>query len=697
MLAQVLLLTAAAGLLRAQPMRCGTATPQAHTKHDRTTPHPAGAPAATGDAVLNDQVRVIPVVFHVIHAGGEENISYAQIEDGLRALNEDYRRLNADQSETRAVFRPVASDTHVEFRPARIDPDGNCTDGVVRVFSPLTDEANIDTDNVKELSRWPTDRYLNVWVVKRLFDPDLPNAEYLGYAEFPGVGPPDLFGLVVRHDQVGTIGTGATNPYRTLTHEVGHCLNLKHTFEGGCNLGDGVDDTPPSRLPTYGCDASQNTCADDTPDRPDQIENYMSYDLCQNMFTEGQRLRIQEALNNPAFRLNNLWQAGNRAATGTDDGHTAQTCQVKIDFAAPTLMRPTVCVGTAVQYAEYVYNADPDRVQSWRWSFPGGTPGTATTRVPPPVVYTAPGRWATTLTVTTPEGEVSLTRSDLIDVQPARAALAAFYTESFERSDFPDNSSQPEATWAVESPAFFSWRRTEAAARSGGASVSLRNQFMLDGTVSDLFMPSVDLTPLGSTPHLVFSWAYARRILNNNDRLAVELSLDCGQTWQPLWSAVGRDLSTVGERTFGGLFVPTAAEWRSDTLPLPAAVVGDGRNVRFRFRATSRGGNALYLDDVSVGDLITSSPEAYGFSTRLLGNPTPRGQNAALELTTDRTTRSEITVFDALGRMRLQPAERPHAPGTHRILLTTGELPSGLYLIRVRAAGRLQTHRLIVR
>ncbi|MCB9205472.1 MAG: hypothetical protein H6603_10885, partial [Flavobacteriales bacterium] len=109
-------------------------------------------------------VHIIPTVFHVIHQGGSENISYEQIEDQMRILNEDYRRLNEDTTNTRPVFQPVAADINIEFRLAKLDPQGNCTDGVVRVWSPLTYNAS-DENGVKGVSYWPSNKYFNVWVV----------------------------------------------------------------------------------------------------------------------------------------------------------------------------------------------------------------------------------------------------------------------------------------------------------------------------------------------------------------------------------------------------------------------------------------------------------------------------------------------------------------------------------------------------
>ncbi|MFM7078240.1 MAG: hypothetical protein ACKOYC_00465, partial [Bacteroidota bacterium] len=150
-------------------------------------------------------VRVIPVVFHVIHEGGSENISRAQIQNQIDLLNADFRHQNADTVNTPAPFLALAADVEIEFRLATKDPNGNCTDGVVRVNSPLTNNAR---DNVKAVSYWPSNKYLNVWVVKTIQNLSGSAGIVLGFAQFPG-GNAATDGVVLRHDYTGNIGTAA--------------------------------------------------------------------------------------------------------------------------------------------------------------------------------------------------------------------------------------------------------------------------------------------------------------------------------------------------------------------------------------------------------------------------------------------------------------------------------------------------------
>ena len=172
----------------------------------------------------------IPVVFHVIHDNGLGNISQVQIQDALDALNEDYNKLNADSVNWRntasAPFEPRVADIQVTFKLAKLDPNGNCTNGIVRVNAPhLTYNA---TDDVKSAANggsdaWNVSMYMNVWVVNSIDGSG--QGTTLGYATLPYFGVSNTSGIVVRHDAVGRQGVGTANSDgRTLTHEGGHFL-----------------------------------------------------------------------------------------------------------------------------------------------------------------------------------------------------------------------------------------------------------------------------------------------------------------------------------------------------------------------------------------------------------------------------------------------------------------------------------------
>ena len=77
-------------------------------------------------------IITIPVVFHVVYNNTNENISDLQIQSQIDILNEDFRRTNADASNTPSAFQSLAADTEIEFCLAKSDPNGNSTSGITR-------------------------------------------------------------------------------------------------------------------------------------------------------------------------------------------------------------------------------------------------------------------------------------------------------------------------------------------------------------------------------------------------------------------------------------------------------------------------------------------------------------------------------------------------------------------------------------
>ena len=252
-------------------------------------------------AANQNAVVTIPVVFHVVYRTATENISAEQIQSQLDVLNDDFRRLNSDVDD----IWPQAADTEIEFCLASFDPQGNPTDGILRV--PTTVSEFGTNDAVKSASSggsdaWPYNEYLNFWVCNI-------GGGILGYAQFPG-GSASTDGVVCGYQYTGTTGT-ATAPFdlgRTATHEVGHWLNLRHIWgDGGCGASDFVDDTPDSDGPNYGCALGNVAC-----NTTDMVQNYMDYsdDACMNLFTQGQTDRMLALFQPGGFRAGLLESNG---------------------------------------------------------------------------------------------------------------------------------------------------------------------------------------------------------------------------------------------------------------------------------------------------------------------------------------------------------------------------------------------------
>ena len=65
-----------------------------------------------------EDVLIIPMVFHIIHFNGPENISNAQIHDAVEVLNTNMRALNENIDQVIPEFVDLVADIEIEFRLA---------------------------------------------------------------------------------------------------------------------------------------------------------------------------------------------------------------------------------------------------------------------------------------------------------------------------------------------------------------------------------------------------------------------------------------------------------------------------------------------------------------------------------------------------------------------------------------------------
>ncbi len=523
---------------------------------------------------------IIPVVFHVIHDNGVENISEEQILDQIRILNRDYT--NPDTIPIIDTFKPLIADCEIEFRLATKDPNGNCTRGITRHQSSLT---TVGDHQVKSIVHWPPDKYLNFYIVRNA-------AGLAGHALLPYAADsiPNWDGIVMGHNYIGSIGTSSVGTSVVGSHEVGHYLNLQHVWGGNnvpnfpylpvgqasnCSTDDGVGDTP-NTIGNQSCALNNATCGS-----LDNVQNFMDYSYCGAMFTHGQKARMHATLNSPIANRNNLWSTANLIATGTDVPST-DICSAA--FKAEHII---VCVGDTVRISDISKHG----IQNRLWSSNGGTTVSYTDSILK-IVYNTPGNYDVKLTVSNPFDSDSTTKSNYISVLPV-TGVRNWVNEDMEYlSPFPSDK------WMTDRlNGSGSWEINDSVGFSGNKSIMYDN-FNHSGEVA-FESTTIDLSGYTSAS-LFFRYAYTNKVFNTVDRINTYWSNDCGATWIATFPILGGSLRTKST-TDSVPFVPADnSEWKDKTFSIPGGYLTDNFRFKFVFKGTENGNN-IYIDDISVG------------------------------------------------------------------------------------------------
>lgn len=530
---------------------------------------------------------IIPVVFHVIHDNGPENISKAQILDCLRILNTDYNKRNADTADIIPQFAGIIGNPSIEFRLAKVDPFGNATDGIERIQSQETYVG----DNGSKLNPWPRANYLNVWVTDVITSGSGNSAA--AYSQLPGSvngGQGALIdGIITNHRYVGSIGTAFTSgsSSRTLTHETGHYLNLPHTWgftnepgvAANCSDDDGVSDTP-NTIGTFSCNLSQTSCGS-----LDNVQNYMDY-ACEQMFTAGQVNRMHAALNSTTAQRSTLWSASNLLGTGV-------TALSVANFTSP---RKAICQGESILFSD----ASEYDANDWNWSFSGGTPLTSTSQTQL-VQYQSPGLFDVNLQVKQGSTTLQSNKPDYLLVAPMIGDYLPI-SHDFEATTFPSESFIGNNPDDDE----FYFQYTNAAGFSGTSSLKLNNYSNAFSTVDEVLSTSYDLSPMSSAT-ISFRVAYAQRTSNDGEVLRIYISNDCGATWKQQFITGGASMASAPVQ-IGSEFTPSGqTQWKLFTTN---SISADYRVEDFMFKFTfqSNNGNNLYLDDINISGVYSPIP-----------------------------------------------------------------------------------------
>ena len=261
----------------------------------------------------------------------------------------------------------------------------------------------------------------------------------------------------------------------------------------------------------------------------------------------------------------------------------ALTCNFIADNTNP-------CPGATVTFSDL----STGNVTTRNWTFTGGTPSRST--LSNPTVTFSSGVYNVSLTVSDGTNNSTATKSNYINTSGGNLPIS----EGFEGAIDPPSGWKNVDNGTIGN----AWVKTPTA---GGFATST-NSMMFDnyswnivGQKDEIQTNRFDLSNYNSAK-VTFDVAY-QLYTGYADTLAVLLSTDCGATFTRIYAKGGATLSSAGSSSVS--FIPTAAQWRKDTINL-ASYLGQS-SVIIAFQNINGYGNKLYIDNINVTATVAAN------------------------------------------------------------------------------------------
>lgn len=647
-------------------------------------------------------VYTIPVVFHILHQGGGENITDQQCINALAQVNSDYARAGSDTGSIFAPFKSLYINSDMKFMLAHKDPNGNCTSGIEHIYDARTNwqQANVGS-NYTGIT-WDPTKYLNVIVVKNIIPTSTVSGGgiIVGYTYIPGTWSTGALqdAIVYNYGFLGGLDA------RSLSHEIGHWFNLIHTFGntnnpgqvcGSTAGGDQVSDTPDTKGNFSTCpNSSTNTAYTCTSPNPtnsasyyQNVQNFMDYSSCPKNFTTGQTNRVRAAAASATAGRSNVSSAANLIAT---DVNGTGNCAPIADYLS-TSGSYVACVGGSLTFKDYSYNAP---VTGYTWSSTGATFGSPNASVTTANFSTA-GVITVSLTVQNANGSSVATRT--VNVINAGTPVSTPFVESFE------GTSAPPAGWNVVNPDNgVTWAQIGVAAATGSKSYYIDGPSDGAAQTDYLYTPMFDLLN-NPTDTFTFKYAYARATSATNDIFKVEASKDCGGTWTSLWSPSAAYLASTSGGVTGAPFVPTATQWVHYNLTVNSPYwinFANSSTVMFRFSFTENatgGGNNFFLDDINFGDVFDVGFNELAKNISFSLFPNPSTGEATVKFRLDNASKVKLEILDVVGKSVMPSLLTDYSAGEQTISINKNKsLSKGIYFVNLEVNGSKLVRKLVI-
>lgn len=689
----------------------------------------------------------IPIVLHIIHNYGVEDVLDDSIFSYLVDWNKVYAKQNWDTSLVIPVFQPYVGNPHIRLHLATIDPQGRPTKGITRHYSYLT---YIGGEQSK-LDDWPPSNYVNIWSINMM---SAKNFEAAAYAYFPSqvAANPQGDGIISLYNYLGNDYSGGNAVSKTINHEMGHVFNLEHpwglTNSPGIACGDdGVDDTPPTKGHLYGgCTSGplyDTVCSrnyfkiysninggDSLVNYPDttNAQNIMDYTYCARMFTKGQVTRMHAALNSDVAARNNLWDSTNLANTGAleprpDLKPNPEFAVLPSGNSTPnvgnyfTMFGNFVFPGNNVRFVNKSWN---DTVTSIVWSFSNSA--AITTQTVTSSVYNSTltnsfqqSGWVDIKLTATGNhtGDTTADFPNKVYVADA-TATPGNVIEEFNGGDIDHwpifNYYNNEFKWQVNSSvglydnSSIEYVGFDSRVNTDATTFALPYTGTPMGDVDDFFSVPFDLSTFTDAQlYLNFFYSAASRSSlsdNINDMLEIDYSANKG-VWTPLDTLRKGDLANKGA-VYTAYTPSSQYDWSPKSILLPPAARTAYTTFRFRYfpytgsDSTYSSGNNFFMDRLNFQAWPASVADVHMGSIDMAVEPNPTHGDAWVVVKDAAYTTVKIVVTDLTGKQVYTTIGQVGATAAHIQIPHSAIATPGMYMVEAVTGNQATTKKLVV-
>ncbi|MBX2907828.1 MAG: zinc-dependent metalloprotease [Taibaiella sp.] len=679
----------------------------------------------------------IPIVVHIIHDYNTYNTSTFGgdfipdnfIYEAVKEWNVTLAKQNADTSDVILPFKKWIGNPHIRLHLATVDPNGNPTHGITRRRSYLTYTGG----NPAKYDDWAPTSYVNIWFVAKMSSG---NSSAAAFALYPSAGA-----SIPYYDGIISLAEYMNKGSKTIPHELGHVMNLKHVW-GDTNQpdvacgDDDVDDTPPTKGHSpSGCSASalfDTTCATnyfkiytspgggvELVNYPDTVnaQNIMDYTYCDRMFTKGQVKRMALALNSDIANRKNLWDPANLAATGA--------LAAWPDFAPTPDFNVTTTTGTAymsknanfafpnkpVKFTNFTYG---DTVTAMKWEFTNGTNViTATDMNTVTQAFDQPGWVKLKMTATgnntgdgVKEWEKAVFVADLTGTNPDG------YFQEFgptgDRDKWPYfNYFGNEFKWEMSDKGMWDnncimYKGYDE--RITGFTYPVTG--MPKGDYDDLFTVPMDLSAYTGASNYYLNYYYSgasRSSISSSiaDTLSIDFSVTNGTSWVNIKKVAKAELCNKG--AVSTPWVPTsAADWEPMSVNIPPAARTAYTVFRFRYLPGveptygQSTGNNFYLDRIHFSPNLTQVNAINTKANSIMVVPNPTHGNAFVVINDAAGNDVQVVVTDITGKTVYNTNAKMNGSQDRIAIPASAISVAGMYLVQVSSGNQVSTEKLVV-